>query len=74
MIGLIESVFGKSYRTTAFGLGTILAALGPAMTAYYDTDPATNPDWSVVIVAVLAGLGLMRSRDNLVSSESAGAK
>jgi hypothetical protein len=39
-----------------------------------DSDPATNPDWSVVIATVTAGFGLLFARDNNVSSEEAGAK
>jgi hypothetical protein len=39
----------------------------------FDSDSATNPDWSIVIPALLAALGLSAARDNKVSSEKAGA-
>jgi hypothetical protein len=63
-----------SWRTSLAGLGTILAAVGVAVTALTDGDPATIPDWGIVITAVIAGIGLFLARDNNVSSESAGAK
>jgi hypothetical protein len=64
----------KSWKTTAMGIGAILTAVGSAMTAAFDADPATVPDITVLVSAVMAGLGLIMARDNNVTSEQAGAK
>lgn len=63
-----------SWRTTAAGIGAILVAVGGALSATFDNDPATVADWSAVIAAGIAGFGLIFARDNTVSSEAAGAK
>lgn len=64
----------KSWKTTAAGVGAILVAIGAAMSAQFDADPATSPDWGAVIAAIIAGIGLIMARDNSVTSEQAGAK
>lgn len=64
----------KSWKTTAGGVGAILAAVGGAVSLMFDGNPNTNPDWTSVIAAVTAGFGLIFARDNSVSSEDAGAK
>ena len=64
----------KSWKTSAAGIGAILVAVGSAMTAHFDGDVITTPDWGAVIAAVIAGIGLLAARDNGVTSESAGAK
>lgn len=63
-----------SWKTTAAGIGAILVAVGGAMSAMFDADPATVPDWGAVIAAIIAGIGLITARDNNVSSEQAGVK
>lgn len=62
-----------SWRTTTAGIAAIVAAIGTAVVALFDTDPATLPDWGAVAAAVLAGIGLIAARDNRVTSEQAGA-
>lgn len=64
----------KSWKTTAAGIGAILVAAGSAMTAMFDADTTTVPDWGAVIAAIIAGIGLITARDNNVSSEQAGVK
>lgn len=64
----------KSWKTTTAGVGAILVALGSAMTAMFDADPLTVPDWGAVVAAIIAGIGLISARDNNVTSEQAGAK
>ena len=61
-----------SWRTTALGVCTILAALGAAGKALLDGDPNTGVDMPVLIAAITAGLGLIMARDHKVSSEQAG--
>lgn len=63
----------KSWKTTAAGVGAILVAIGSALTATFDTDPATVADWGAVVAAIIAGVGLIVARDNNVTSEQAGA-
>lgn len=62
-----------SWKTTAGGVGTILAAVGGALTMLFDGNPATNPDWTIVIAAVTTGLGLIFARDNNKTSEQVNA-
>lgn len=64
----------KSWKTTLAGIGLILTSLGQVMTARFDSDLMTNPQWEVLIAAVIAGVGLFMARDNNKSSEDVGAK
>lgn len=63
----------SSWKTTAAGIGAILVAVGSALTATFDADPATVADWGAVVAAIIAGVGLIMARDNNVTSEQAGA-
>jgi hypothetical protein len=63
----------KSWKTTVAGVGAILIAVGAALSATFDTDPATVADWGAVVAATIAGIGLIFARDNNVTSEQAGA-
>lgn len=63
-----------SWKTTAAGVFAALGALGSALSAALDSDPATVADWPLVGVAIAAAVGLFVSRDNDVSSEDAGAR
>ena len=64
----------RSWKTTTFGVLTILSALMNAAMAVLDGNAATNPDWTVVITAITAGVGLIAARDNNKSSEDVGVK
>lgn len=66
---MLESIFGVSYRTTMIGVGTIIMAIGTAVTAQFDNDPTTIPQWGALFAMIAAGLGLMTARDNKVTSE-----
>jgi hypothetical protein len=70
----MDAIKGGSWRTTVAGVAAIVVAVGTAVTALFDNDPVTIPDWGAVAAAVMAGLGLIAARDNRVSSERAGAK
>lgn len=64
----------KSWRTTAAGAGALITVLGATLNQMFDGDPATNPDWNMVLPLTFAGLVGLFSRDNKVSSEDAGIK
>lgn len=64
----------NSWKTTLLGVFSILSAVSNAAIALLDTDTATNPDWTIVLAAVMAGIGLICARDNSKTSEAAGAK
>jgi len=54
----------SSPKTTLAGIGAILVAVGAALVAMFDADPATMPQWDVVIAAILAGIGLIFAKDS----------
>ena len=64
----------KSWKTTAAGIAAIVAAVALAISHQFDSDPATVADWSPVITALTAGVGLVLARDNDKTSEQAGAR
>lgn len=64
----------KSWKTSAAGIGAILIAVGSALTATFDGDPATVADWGAVVAAVIAGIGLIAARDNDKSSQDVGIR
>lgn len=63
-----------SWRTTLFGTGGLVIVLSSAVSAIFDGNPLTNPDYGALAGAVAACLGLLFARDDKVSSEQAGAK
>ena len=67
-------MLGKSWRTSSLGIIAILTAVLGAAKALLDGDPATNVDYPALIATVSAGIGLLKARDNVVTSEQAGAK
>ena len=62
-----------SWKTTLAGIAAIVAALATAVSAQFDNDPATVPDWTMVIGMITAGVGLILARDNNKTSEQVGA-
>jgi hypothetical protein len=50
-------------NTTIAGIGSILVAVGALMTALFDGDPATLPDYATAVAAILAGVGLIMAKD-----------
>ncbi len=63
----------QSWKTTLAGIAAIVAAVATAVSAHFDNDPATLPDWTMVIAVITAGVGLVLARDNDKSSEQVGA-
>jgi anti-sigma-K factor RskA len=62
-----------SWKTTLAGIAAIVAAVATAASAQFDNDPATVPDWTMVIGMITAGVGLILARDNNKTSEQVGA-
>ncbi len=64
-----------SWRTTLSGICTIVvAAINMLAMPYLDSDPATVPQWGAFFALLMPAIGLLVARDNVVSSEKAGAK
>ena len=53
----------KNRNTTIAGIGSILVALGALLTALFDGDAATAPDYATAVAAIVAGLGLIFAKD-----------
>lgn len=64
----------SSWKTTAAGVGAIVAAIAGALNLVFDGNTMTNPDWTSVIAAITAGVGLVMARDNDKSSEDVNKK
>lgn len=61
----------KSWRTTLMGILAAVVAIGNFVITYLQTGQIG--DFTPVVVAVVAAVGLINARDNVVSSEQAGA-
>jgi hypothetical protein len=53
----------KDKNTTIAGVGAILLSVGAVLTAMFDGDVTTVPDWTTAIAAVIAGIGLIMAKD-----------
>jgi hypothetical protein len=53
----------QNSKTTFAGIGVILVAVGTALKAIFDGDPATTFDLATTITAVSAGVGLILAKD-----------
>lgn len=53
----------ENRNTTIAGIGAILVAVGGILTALFDGDAATVPDWTTAIAATIAGVGLIAAKD-----------
>ncbi len=63
----------KSWKTTVAGVGGLLTALGSILNQLFDGNPATNPDWNVMLPVLFASIIGIFARDNNVTSEQANA-
>ncbi len=64
----------KSWKTSVFGAGGVVAIVGAVLNALFDGDPSTNVDWITTLAGLAPSIGLMFSRDYNVSSEQSGIK
>lgn len=53
----------KNRNTTVAGIGAILVAVGSMLTAIFDGDAATVPDYASAVAAIIAGVGLILAKD-----------
>lgn len=53
----------KNRNTTIAGIGSILVAIGALLTALFDGDATTAPDYATAVAAIVAGLGLIFAKD-----------
>lgn len=53
----------SSWKTTVFGILLVVDAVGHVISALIDNDLTTNPDWSLVLVAVVTAAGLIFAKD-----------
>jgi hypothetical protein len=52
-----------NWKTTLAGVGAIMVAVGGALKALFDGDPATSVDPTATIAAISAGIGLVMAKD-----------
>ena len=67
-------MFGASWRTKMAGLLAVIAILAGQIATLADEDPKTVPDVSLIIANIGIAIALFNARDNVVTSEKAGAK
>lgn len=53
----------KNKNTTVLGIVAILSAVSALLTAIFDGDPTTSPDYTTAVAAAIAGLGLIFAKD-----------
>lgn len=53
----------KNRNTTIAGIGSILVAVGALLTALFDGDATTAPDYATAVAAIVAGVGLILAKD-----------
>tara|TARA_R100001594_G_scaffold149966_1_gene209416 strand:+ start:11223 stop:11426 length:204 start_codon:yes stop_codon:yes gene_type:complete len=63
-----------NWKTTLSGLIGALVVVGAEVQKFLDNDVATQPDWNVVIGAVVLAIGLFFARDADKSSKATGVK
>ena len=64
----------NSWKTTILAILLFGDALGHAAMALLDSDPATVPDWNLVVALAVAAAGLAFARDADKSSQDAGIR
>ena len=72
-MGSISTAMAGGPKTFLLGVASLIAIIANVVSLLFDGDPATNPDWSVVIPAATAALGVLFARDANKTSEQAGA-
>ena len=58
---------GKNWKTTGFGIGSILSGLGALVSLIAGDGPLTLESIGPILSAILAGIGLLRAKDKEVT-------
>ena len=74
MMKLNVRAFANSWKTTTVAVLLAIDSVIHAGMNLLDSDPATNPDWNVVIALWIAAFGMLFSRDADKSSQDAGVR
>lgn len=61
-----------SWQTAASGILAFVVALATALMYQLDGNPETEPNWNLVVVALITMIGFLRARDSSVSDEESG--
>ena len=64
----------RSWKTTLAACLLAVDAILHAVSAMLDGNPLTNPDWSTVVMLLVAAAGLLFARDSDVSSQDSGIR
>ena len=64
----------KQLTQTGAGWGALIALAGGVLNSLMDGNPATNPDWNLVIPAAITAIGVITARAKKATSEDVGAK
>lgn len=68
-------MFKGSWKTTAFGIGGLLASAWALIgSPLLDSDPLTLPNYTAFASTALTAVGVIFARDNNKTSEDVGAK
>ena len=64
----------KSWRTSLAGIANFVGVLAVQLSAQFDADPNTAPNWALVLSAGVVLFGFLSARDANVTSEQQGLK
>lgn len=62
------NIIKGSWKTSLFGAGGLLTIWLNVANMLMDNNPATNPDWGMVITATFLGISTMFAKDSNVSN------
>lgn len=54
--------FATSKNLTVLGIVMIVQALAAAAVAFFDGDPATNPNFGLLVTEIIAGVGMILAK------------
>ena len=63
-----------SWKTSVAGVVAGLMVILPEVQSILDADPATNPDWNLIVAGITVILGFAAARDGDKSSQDVGVR